>query len=356
MLKHLEDLVTHLRASNARYRAALPADFLDKNPPLMYITLYFIVTRLPDSLRTVRDQFLALDPTDLTVDLLEKHLLAAETSVVAVGVSRGTPRTPFFEGCSPSPLAPSYASAAAVDILGAEDVGVASAVSGKRCRSKGKGCKSGGGGSGGDGGGGSGGAGGGGGGGSGGSYGGSVGFGGGGGGSGGGGGGGGNGSGGGGSGGGRGGAVQRGGSGGGQRQHQQRRSETPTSQKLRERFAQPRASGGSVRFLYVIRTGDRAGQTCRKFHSQHRCFSRLHDPWRAEFGDEAGRPRCSELLRSGVDIFALDYDAILAAMYPLSVSAEGDCYLYVPPNPGIEAAALGASECTTPAEALHLHA
>ncbi|CAI7801470.1 unnamed protein product [Closterium sp. NIES-54] len=78
---------------------------------------------------------------------------------------------------------------------------------------------------------------------------------------------------------------------------------------------------------------------------------------RAEFGDEAEHPRWAELLRSGVAIFDLDYDAILAALYALSVSAEGDCYLCVPPDPGIEAAALGASECalscTAPAEALH---
>ncbi|CAI7778086.1 unnamed protein product [Closterium sp. NIES-54] len=117
-------------------------------PPSMYITLCFIVTRLPDSLRAVRDHFLALDPTDLTLDLLKQHLLAAETSVVALGAARGTPCTPFFEGCSPSPLAPSYASTAAVDVLGAEDVGAASA-SGKRRSNKGKGGRSGGGGSGG---------------------------------------------------------------------------------------------------------------------------------------------------------------------------------------------------------------
>ncbi|CAI7837887.1 unnamed protein product [Closterium sp. NIES-54] len=59
----------------------------------------------------------------------------------------------------------------------------------------------------------------------------------------------------------------------------------------------------------------------------------------------------------GVAIFDLDYDAILAAMYALSVSTEGDCYLCVPPDPGIEAAALGASESalpgTAPAETLH---
>ncbi|CAI7882408.1 unnamed protein product [Closterium sp. NIES-54] len=232
----VEGLVAHLRTSDARYRAALPAEFLDRNPPPMYITLYFIVTRLPDSLRAVRDHFLTLDPTDLTVDVLEKQLLAAETSVVAVGAARGSPRTPFLEGSSPSPLAPSYAFAAAVDILGAEDVGVASALSGKRRSSKGKGGKSGGGGSqGGGGGGGSGGGGGGGGGGSGGSGGGSGGFGGGGGGidGGGGGGGGGSGSGGSGSGGGRGGAVQRGGS--GPRMvydHRKKKWEEPTALEL----------------------------------------------------------------------------------------------------------------------------
>ncbi|CAI5474147.1 unnamed protein product [Closterium sp. Yama58-4] len=142
----VEDLITHLRFMDARYRAALPADFVPKNEPPIYITLYFIVTRLPDSLRAVRDTFLALNPTDLTMDLLEKHLLAAETSIVAVGAARGTPRTPFLEGCSPSPLAPSVASAAAVDFLGAEEVGAASAPSGKRRSGKGKGGKGGGGG------------------------------------------------------------------------------------------------------------------------------------------------------------------------------------------------------------------
>ncbi|CAI7894943.1 unnamed protein product [Closterium sp. NIES-54] len=297
----VEDLVAPLRTSDARYRAALPADFLNKNPPPMYITLYFIVTCLRDSLRAIRDHCLALDPTDLTNDLLKKHLLATKTSVVSLGAARGTNRTPFSEGCSPSPLAPSYASAAAVDIHGAEDVRAASTLNGKHRRSKGKGGKGGGGGSGGGGGGGSGGGGGGGGGVSGGSGGGTGGLSGGGGGSGGSGG-----SGSGGTGGGRTGA-QRGGSGGGQRQQQQRRSETPSPQQLREWFAQRGASG--------------------------------------------------ELLRSGVDIFALDFDAILVAMYALSVSAEGDCYRCVPPDQGIEAAALGASESDLPgtvlAEALH---
>ncbi|CAI7779920.1 unnamed protein product [Closterium sp. NIES-54] len=260
----------------------------------MFITLTFIVTRLSDSLRSVKDHFLSLDPTVLTVDLLEQHLLAAETSVVAVGAARGTPRTPFFEGCSPSPLAPSYAFAAAVDILGTEDVGAASA-SAKRRSSKGNGGRGGGGGNGSGGGGSSGGSGGSGGGGSGGSGGGSGGVGGVDGGSGRSGG-----SGSGGSGGGRTGA-QHGGSGGGQRQRQQRRSETPSPQQF------------------------------------------LVSAWGVR--------------GSGVAIFDLDYDAILCAMYALSASVEGDCYRCVPPGPGIEAASLGASESslpgTAPTEALH---
>ncbi|CAI7777419.1 unnamed protein product, partial [Closterium sp. NIES-53] len=54
---------------------------------------------------------------------------------------------------------------------------------------------------------------------------------------------------------------------------------------------------------------------------------------RLQFGDEAERPRWAEMLRYGVAIFGLDYDAILAAMHALFVSAEGDCYPCVPPDP-----------------------
>ncbi|CAI5952378.1 unnamed protein product [Closterium sp. NIES-65] len=55
------------------------------------------LTRLPNSLRVVRDHFLSVCPTTLTVDLLEKALLAAGKSIVTVGASRGDPRTPIFE-------------------------------------------------------------------------------------------------------------------------------------------------------------------------------------------------------------------------------------------------------------------
>ncbi|CAI7856400.1 unnamed protein product [Closterium sp. NIES-53] len=293
------DLVTHLRTNDARYRANVPAEFLATNQPPMFITLYFIVSRLPGSLHS--------------------HLLAAETSAVAVGAAHGTPHLAFFEGCSPSPLSPSFASGAAADISVTEDVGAAS-TSAKRHRSKGKGGSGGGGGSGSGGGGSGGGGGGSGGGGGGGTGGGSGGSGGGGGGSRGSGG-----SGGGGTGGGMSG-PQRGGPGGGQRQQQQRRSETQSPQQLREWL--------------------------------HLYFSRLGVAWRAEFGDDIERPHWTNLLRSGVTIFDLDYDAIIYAVYASSFTAEGDCYRCVPPDPRIAAAALGASAFgtppgTAPAEALH---
>ncbi|CAI7772174.1 unnamed protein product [Closterium sp. NIES-54] len=280
----VEDLVSHLRTNDARYRDTILAEFLDRNQPPMFITLYFIVTRLPESLRSVRDHFLSLDPTSLTVDLLKQHLLAAETSAVVVGAARGTPRPPFFEGCSPSPLAPSYAFAAAADVSVAEDVEAASA-SAKRRSSKGKVGRGVGGGSGGGGGGsGSGGGGSTGGGGGSGTGGGSGGSGGGGGGSGESGGSGGDGTGGGRTG------PRCGGPGGGQRQQQQRRSETQSPQQLREWLFQRGTSGGSDSCPYVIRTGDHAGQTCGKIHTQHRCLGllRLESGGAEPGGEEPG--------------------------------------------------------------------
>ncbi|CAI7791540.1 unnamed protein product [Closterium sp. NIES-53] len=245
----IEDLVSHLRTSDARYRAALPAEFLDRNPPPM-------------------DHFLSLDPTVLSIDLLEQQLLAGETSVIAVGAARGTPRTPFFEGTSGLLLlvqstaavrarvagvvavaagvvvGPAVEVVEAVEVVAA--VGVVAGVGALVAVVAAVGVV----------------------------------------------------------------AVRL------------------------ELSVERGASRGSGSCPYVIHTGDRDGLTCGKPHTQHRCFSRLDDAWRTEFGDKAKLPRWAELL-----------------------SAEGDCYLCVPPDPGIEAAALGASEYllpgTVPAEALH---
>ncbi|CAI7797693.1 unnamed protein product, partial [Closterium sp. NIES-53] len=98
--------------------------------------------------------------------------------------------------------------------------------------------------------------------------------------------------------------------------------------------------------------------TCGRLHTHHRCFSRLDDAWRAEFGDDVELPRWADLLKFRIAIFDLDFDANLSAMYALSVGAEGDCYRCVLLDPCIVASALGASESgtlpgTAPAAALH---
>ncbi|CAI7907226.1 unnamed protein product [Closterium sp. NIES-53] len=303
------DLVAHLCTSDARYRAALPTEFLPTNSPPMYITLYYLVTRLPDSLSSYRDHFLSLCPTELTVNLLEERLAAAEKSILAIGASRGDRRTPFFEGCFPVPLLRSVASAAAVDLVGTEERW-------RRWRwwwgwSRGGGVGGGSGGRGGNGGGGGGG-----------------------------------GSGGGGSGGGgagRGAATQHGGLGGGQRQQQLRTRETPSVQQLREWYARRGRSGGAGPCTYVLRTGTHSGEVCGLPHTTQRCFGRMTDAWRTQFPDAVELPRWHDLLLQNVPIYDLDFGAILAAMYALADISEGDYYLRVPPDPGTVAAALGAS-------------
>ncbi|CAI7917569.1 unnamed protein product, partial [Closterium sp. NIES-53] len=116
-------------------------------------------------------------------------------------------------------------------------------------------------------------------------------------------------------------------------------------QQLREWYAHSRGSLSTASCPYVIRTGVRTGQPCgTPGHTESRCFDRLSDAWRTEFGDDAELPSWLELLRQRVDIFALDYDAILTTMYALSTSAKGACPLYVPPDPGIQSTALGAGE------------
>ncbi|CAI5983825.1 unnamed protein product [Closterium sp. NIES-65] len=106
----------------------------------------------------------------------------------------------------------------------------------------------------------------------------------------------------------------------------------------------PVRGGGTGPCTYVLRTGDRTGEQCGSPHSTQRCFGRLTDAWRHQFPDATEIPRWGELSRAGVAIFDLDYDAILAAMYAVSTSDKGDCYPCVPPDPGIEAPALGAGE------------
>ncbi|CAI7876085.1 unnamed protein product, partial [Closterium sp. NIES-54] len=276
----IADLVTHLRTSDDHYRATVPAEFLPTNQPPMFITLYFIVTRLPDSLRSVRDHFLTLDPTSLTVDLLEQHLLAGETSAVA---------TSLFLRTSVLLRLVRSATTARARVAGVEEkaavvveVAVGVAV---------------------------------------------------------------------------GGAVDE--------------AEAVEVVAVVGPVAEVEALVAPVEAAEGVPTLEAVGPVVVGLDlsvealvvvgaSSSSVGARLRRPSSSVSGwiSVGGRPRWAELLRSGVAIFDLEFDVIISAMYALSFSAEGDCYWCVPPDPGIAAAALGASACGTPpgtarAEALH---
>ncbi|CAI6008327.1 unnamed protein product [Closterium sp. NIES-65] len=119
---------------------------------------------------------------------------------------------------------------------------------------------------------------------------------------------------------------------------------SPPPQQLREWYAARQRGGGTGPCSYVLRTGDRAGEQCGGAHSTQRCFGRLTDAWCHQFPEATEIPRSGELSRAGVAVFDLDFDAILAAMYAVTTSDEGDCYRCFPPDPGIETAALGTGE------------
>ncbi|CAI5961109.1 unnamed protein product [Closterium sp. NIES-65] len=93
----------------------------------------------------------------------------------------------------------------------------------------------------------------------------------------------------------------------------------------------------------VLATSPPLSSSCGGTHTAQRCFGRLTDAWLQQFPEAAEIPRWGELSRAGVAIFDLDFDAILAAMYAVTISDEGDCYRCFPPDPGIGTSALGAS-------------
>ncbi|CAI7866035.1 unnamed protein product, partial [Closterium sp. NIES-54] len=315
------DLMTHLRSLNTRYHVDLKPDFMAENQPPMYFTLYFLTTRLPNSLHT-------LPPVALP--------------------------TPPFEGSSPSLLAPTVASAAVVDLLGVEEAGaapswrvrvlevgamgvvevaVAVAVAGVvevavvggpevavvvevpgvagvvEEAVGGRGGARGGGGQG-------------------------V---------------------------ASGGATGGGGGSGGGQQQQPRREETLLPQQLCEWVAQQGVTGGERHCQYVRHTGPRPNEVCSRVgHTESRFLYRLNDAIRAEFGENTKLPDWLGLLTKGVNEFLLDWDRISAgmyAMYAAVASAEGECYSCVSRSGSVEAASVGAcqtaSKGAVPAEALH---
>ncbi|CAI7906474.1 unnamed protein product, partial [Closterium sp. NIES-54] len=112
------------------------------------------------------------------------------------------------------------------------------------------------------------------------------------------------------------------------------------------------AAGVAVELVAGLRRGvvsvvvraTSSSAVCGGAHPTQRCFGRLTDAWRRQFPEASEIPRWGELSRAGVAIYDLDFDAILSAMYAVSISDEGDCYRCFPPDPGIETAALGTGE------------
>ncbi|CAI5953260.1 unnamed protein product [Closterium sp. NIES-65] len=267
----------------------------------MYITLYYIVTRLLDSLHVVRDHFLFVCPTTLTVDLLEKALLAAEKSIVAVGASRRDPLVPIFEGQSVRrlPLARNATLARArgagareklagvveVAVEAAEGVGVAvgvvagvevsvAAVEAEAAEAVAVGAEA---------------------------------------------------------------AVVA-------EVEEVVVEEVELVEVVLPSGAAPVVVSASSSSSVLGTSPPLSSSMSGTLHISVRSFGRLTDAWRHQFPEATEIPRWGELSRAGVAIFDLDFDAILAAMYAVTISDEGDCYRCFPPDPGIETAALGTGE------------
>ncbi|CAI5950302.1 unnamed protein product [Closterium sp. NIES-64] len=275
------------------------------------------LTRLPDSLRVVRDHFLSVCPTTLTVDLLEKSLLAAEKSIVAVGASRGDPRTPIFEGRSVRrPLLAGDAAlarargakaleerAGTVEVEAAGGVGVAvgvevgeEEVSVAAVEAEAAG------------------------------------------------------------------AVVVG-AGVAEVVAVEAAAEAAV---VAEAAEAAEAAGVAVELVAglhrgvvpVVVSASSSSAVVRPCPLSSSVSGTLHAsevgvllraptscaPATMRFSEATEIPRWGELSKAGVAIYALDFDAILSAMYALSISDEGDCYRCFPPDPGIGTAALGTGE------------
>ncbi|CAI7748848.1 unnamed protein product [Closterium sp. NIES-53] len=242
------DLVTHLRTSDARYRATVLADFLLTNQPPMFITLYFIVTRLPDSLRSVKTTSSPSTPlpsllTSLSSISSQLRLVQLLTSVLLRLVRSAATAKARVAG---------VVEEAAVVVEVAVGVAVGAAV------------------------------------------------------------------------------------------EEAEAVEVVAAVEAAEGVAAVEAVGPVVVGLDLSMEALVAVGASRS--SVRARLRRLSSS--------------AELLRSGVAIYDIDFDVIISAMYALSFSAEGDCYWCVPPDPGIAAAALGASASGTPpgiapAAALH---
>ncbi|CAI5468762.1 unnamed protein product [Closterium sp. Yama58-4] len=274
------DLITHLKTSEARFRAAMPAEFLTSNPPPLWITLYHIVTRLPDSLRAAP---LVATP--------------APRSLRGVPLPPSSPLSPLLLLSTSSVLrrsGPRLLRAGAAGTRGA-GVGVAAEEVGVEA----------------------------------------VGV-----------------------------------------EARLRRPVAAVGEETAAAGVVAGAEAAAGAEVVVVAAGvevagvvvvealaeGRVSSPPRRFRPPVSGMRSVELPARtlfAQFPSATDLPRWAELEKRGVDIWALDFDAILTAMYAMSISGEGAQYLRVLPDPGIQAspaAALGASASapTGPGEAAAL--
>ncbi|CAI7866291.1 unnamed protein product [Closterium sp. NIES-54] len=93
------DLIAHLRSLDSSYRTACTDAQLALLPPPMAMTIYFIVSSLPDRLATVRDTLLLKHTSELTIEVLESTLKDVESNLRSVASASGTVPPPLFHGC-----------------------------------------------------------------------------------------------------------------------------------------------------------------------------------------------------------------------------------------------------------------
>ncbi|CAI7901732.1 unnamed protein product [Closterium sp. NIES-54] len=94
----VSDLATHLRSLVASYRATCTEAQLLVAPPPIWLTVHWIVTRLPDRLSTARDALLQQHPNELTIDLLKTTLGKIESNLLSVASATDTVAPRLFEG------------------------------------------------------------------------------------------------------------------------------------------------------------------------------------------------------------------------------------------------------------------
>ncbi|CAI7793815.1 unnamed protein product [Closterium sp. NIES-53] len=147
----VSDLATRMRSLNTSYRAACTEAQLLLAPPPTWLTVHWLVTRLPDRLSSARDLLLQKHPSELTIDLHETTLSNIKSNLLSVASATGTVARRFFEGCA-VPQLPTFTAARATAAVSIS--GETAAVSATGWQKQGKGVKKGGKGGGGGGGGG----------------------------------------------------------------------------------------------------------------------------------------------------------------------------------------------------------